>query len=99
MSQVPDWDEVPWPWTPTPGEQGTAIALYNASVCGDRDEFERVLLDYCGDILRDQNIDRSVVALVAYGAGSLTAHQGEALTAARIRQDLSVARQQALEES
>jgi len=95
---VPEWDEEPSPFTPTPGQQARAIALFNACVDDTPENFERMLLDYCRDVLRDKTAPAAVWALVSYGAESLLGAQGRDLTLARIRQDLSVAREEALEE-
>lgn len=95
---LPDWDEEPSPFAPDAGQQARGIALCNACADDTPENFERAVLDYCRDILRDDTAPAALWALVSYGAQSLLACQGRALTLARLRQDLSVAREAALEE-
>jgi hypothetical protein len=97
--ELPPWEQEPSPFAPGPGQQARAIALYNTRIDDTPANYERVLLDYTRDLLHNSASPQSAVwALVEYGARSLLAHQGQELTRARIRQDLSVAREQALEE-
>lgn len=93
----PDWDVSPF--APKPDQQARAIALFNARVADTPLNYERMLLDYCRDVIRDKTMPSAVWALVEYGLAQhliAAGHRDDA--AARIRMDLSVAREQILNE-
>lgn len=93
----PDWDTSPF--APTPRHQARVIALYNARVADTPFNYERMLLDVCRDIHRDKDLPAMLWAAIEYGLAQHLIDAGHRLdAAARIRKDLSGAREAILNE-